>query len=94
MLNMKDVVDKVASAELIKRKYAFSSLTIIFLFIFMRFLIKRILISCRIVPDFANAIAMFYSKKTGDRPELVTLRKQIEERIEKMVKNFWWDIHN
>jgi hypothetical protein len=66
VLNMKDVVDKVASAELVKRQIA---------------------------PDFANAMALFYSKKTSDRAELVTIRKFFEERIEKEIRNFWWDVY-
>eukprot|EP00026_Physarum_polycephalum_P005668 Phypoly_transcript_05703.p1 GENE.Phypoly_transcript_05703~~Phypoly_transcript_05703.p1 ORF type:complete len:452 (+),score=79.80 Phypoly_transcript_05703:409-1764(+) len=63
---MKDVVDKVASAELIKRKMA---------------------------PDFANAMALFYSKKTSERAELQTIRKHFEEKIEKELRNFWWDVY-
>jgi hypothetical protein len=65
VLNMRDVVDKIASAELIRR---------------------------RIVQDFPHAMALFYSKKSGDKPELLLLRKVIEETIEKELRNFWWDI--
>jgi hypothetical protein len=43
-------------------------------------------------PDFANAMALFYSKKTSERAELVTIRKYFEEKIEKELRNFWWDI--
>jgi hypothetical protein len=66
VLNLKDVVDKVASAELIKRKIA---------------------------PDYANAMALFYSKRTSDRAELVAIRKFFEEKIEKELRNFWWDVY-
>lgn len=65
VLNMKDVVDKIASAELIKR---------------------------RVVPDFAHAMSLFYSKKTADRHDLLLLRKTFEDSIEREVRNFWWDI--
>lgn len=89
VLNMKDMVDKVASAELIKRKYAHK---IILYFPFIYSFIILLITKIRIAPDSANAISLLYSKKTSDRHDLVTLRKQIEEKIEKMVKNFWWDI--